>query len=186
MCRMKVIDYQQETSERSPMQGLPRTKRDSSLDRWVGIAERCRWGKCSQRQKGSCISYLSVTYCCVTKYPYLSGLKHCWFAYSSIGQRFGLGSAGVSHVATVIWQFDWGWMVSDGFTSGSGAGCQWVSFSVHLMASHPPEDRTEFLYIMAEVFQEDETRRYKTSWSENPEVTQCVSSATCWLNQVSD
>lgn len=51
-------DYQQETSERSPMQELPRTKRDSSLDRWVGIAERCRWGKCSQRQKASCISYL--------------------------------------------------------------------------------------------------------------------------------
>ena len=91
-----------------------------------------------------------------------------------MGQQFGLGSAGVSHVATVIWQFDWGWMVSDGFTSGSGAGCQWVSFSVHLMASHPPEDRTEFLYIMAEVFQEDETRRYKTSWSQNPEVTQCL------------
>lgn len=79
-----------------------------------------------------------------------------------MGQQFGLGSAGASHVAAVIGQFDWSWMVSAGFMSGSGAGCQWVSFSVHLMASHPPEDRTEFLYIMAEVFQEGETGRCKT------------------------
>ena len=76
-------------------------------------------------------------------------------------------------------------MVSDGFTSGSGAGCQWVSFSVHLMASRPPEDRTEFLYVMAEVF-----KKMRPEDTRPPEVktqkSHSVSSATCWLNQVSD
>lgn len=43
-----------------------------------------------------------------------------------------------------------------------GAINSWETLSIHLVASHPPEDQTKFPYIMIEKFQEDESRSCKT------------------------